>query len=306
MGHTDPPHPPHRAVGTKFILERRTHEPFITIMRSICTIEGCEKHVHGHGLCVFHWSRRRHGKPFDAPIRRRDNLSLDAILAFELDRCTWVGGCLVAPEPLNHNGYRASQFQGKRFLVHRVILARKLGRELRPKEVTRHTCHRRACLNPGHLLVGSHKGNTHDMIRAGRHTALKLRGEAKGGAKLCDDDVREIRRRYGQGSTSYLKLAKVYGVSKTTIERIVQGKRWVHLLDSWQNHPSRRKMRQWAGYMRAEMDRMRQRHHYLLSLHTGESPIISSQQQRRRELEQNTGAAERVRAGAQALLFDTP
>jgi hypothetical protein len=35
--------------------------------------------------------------------------------------------------------------------------------------IVRHTCDVRHCVNPFHLLVGTKKDNTHDMIMRGRH-----------------------------------------------------------------------------------------------------------------------------------------
>ncbi len=34
--------------------------------------------------------------------------------------------------------------------------------------VMRHTCHNTGCCNPEHLITGTHKDNTQDMIKAGR------------------------------------------------------------------------------------------------------------------------------------------
>lgn len=54
-------------------------------------------------------------------------------------------------------------------------------------------------------------------------------GEAHHLAKLCEEDVIEIRRRKAQGAT-YLSLALAYGVSEGTIGPIVRNKTWRHLL----------------------------------------------------------------------------
>src|SRR4051794_16566287 len=55
-----------------------------------------------------------------------------------------------------------------------------------PPEDTRHSCHRRDCVNPGHLLAGSRRQNMMDMVEAGR----SLTGERQPNAKLTWAKVR--------------------------------------------------------------------------------------------------------------------
>lgn len=58
--------------------------------------------------------------------------------------------------------------------------------------------------------------------------AAKL-GEEHHLAVLCEEDVRDIRRRRAQGET-YLSLAMAFVVSEGTIGPIVRNKTWRHLL----------------------------------------------------------------------------
>jgi len=53
-------------------------------------------------------------------------------------------------------------------------------------------------------------------------------GEKNGCAKLTEDDVREIRRRYAGGETQ-AALGREYGVGQTTISWIVNRKHWRHI-----------------------------------------------------------------------------
>jgi hypothetical protein len=49
-------------------------------------------------------------------------------------------------------------------------------------------------------------------------------------AKLTEADVREIRKKYAAGNTSYWKLAMEYGIDSTdTIGKIIRGTAWTHV-----------------------------------------------------------------------------
>lgn len=47
-------------------------------------------------------------------------------------------------------------------------------------KVVRHKCDNPRCINPEHLELGTHKDNTHDMLKRGRHTNSIPLGESKG------------------------------------------------------------------------------------------------------------------------------
>lgn len=87
-----------------------------------------------------------------------------------------------------------------------------------------HACDNRACINPAHLFTGTQQDNIADMIFKSR----QCRGESKPSAKLTEKDVMAIREEYRNGVWPSV-LAKRYGVSSSTIKKIVKGKKWKYL-----------------------------------------------------------------------------
>ena len=57
----------------------------------------------------------------------------------------------------------------------------------------------------------------------------KMHGSANKNAKLTEDVVREIRRRYAQGGISQQALADEYGVSQSKISDAIHRKTWAHV-----------------------------------------------------------------------------
>ena len=90
--------------------------------------------------------------------------------------------------------------------------------------VIRHACDTPLCVNPGHLVVGTHADNVADRVARGR-SAL---GERNGRSKLTSADVVVIR---GSRIANGL-LALVYGVTHWTIKDIRKGKTWRHLVSA--------------------------------------------------------------------------
>ncbi len=72
-------------------------------------------------------------------------------------------------------------------------------------------------------------GNTWSHIAVGSYTPRVPRGEASGNTRLSNDDVRSIRAAYDAGGIWQKDLAKQYGCSQQTIQRIVRRKSWKHI-----------------------------------------------------------------------------
>jgi len=104
-----------------------------------------------------------------------------------------------------------------------------------------HRCDNRACVNPAHLFLGTHKENMEDAARKGRarapkgeanganlHPETHCKGEGMWSAKLTRDQVRVIRIEAQEG-LSYAKLGRKYGISDVQIRRIVKRLAWKHI-----------------------------------------------------------------------------
>jgi hypothetical protein len=140
-----------------------------------------------------------------------------------------------------NGGYGSTTFKGKHLLAHRYSLSLHLNKEIDKKLEVRHMCHNTKCFNPAHLEEGTHFQNMRDMVDANRQSKgedlskrLKgikhelFNGEKNHNSKLTEEQVLEILAHKGVlGSQS--NLSKLYGVSKTQIERIQNGKSWKHI-----------------------------------------------------------------------------
>jgi hypothetical protein len=96
-----------------------------------------------------------------------------------------------------------------------------------PGSIVRHSCDVRACVNPNHLLLGTHALNANDRKSRGRNNTA--RGEQAGPAKLTATQVLDIRHRYRAGGIYQHDLAREYGVSKHTVQAICAGSTWTHI-----------------------------------------------------------------------------
>jgi hypothetical protein len=122
------------------------------------------------------------------------------------------------------NGYGQFRFEGKTIRAPRVAFYLRTGEW--PDNAC-HTCDNPTCCNPDHIFSGTRKDNMMDMMAKGRHKTD--RGEKHGGAVLTDALVVGIRNEYKEGSLSMSQLAKKYGCSFSTIQRVISRKNWTHL-----------------------------------------------------------------------------
>lgn len=120
----------------------------------------------------------------------------------------------------NSRGYPVVRKNKKCYLVHRLVYEQHKG-AIPEGLVVRHTCDNRMCINPEHLITGTHQDNMRDMVERGRSAI----GERNGRSKITEVIAREIK----QSHLSASLLAEKYGISPSTIRRIRRGKLWKHL-----------------------------------------------------------------------------
>ena len=84
-----------------------------------------------------------------------------------------------------------------------------------------HVCDNPKCVNPTHLVLGLPQANTRDMVTKGR----QARSDKHGMAKLTTKQARNIRKERSSGH-AVSSLAARYGVSKSTIRRVISGESW--------------------------------------------------------------------------------
>lgn len=93
--------------------------------------------------------------------------------------------------------------------------------------VIMHRCDNPSCVRPDHLVQGSSKDNTQDMLKKGRHTSPK--GEDHGNALLSEELVLRIRALHATRTLTLAKLAEQCGVSKAAASKVVYRQTWRHI-----------------------------------------------------------------------------
>lgn len=118
-------------------------------------------------------------------------------------------------------GYGRILYQGKKYQAHRLFYTLFKG-EIPSDLIVRHTCDIKCCVNPEHLLLGTNKQNSEDMVS--RNRQYRPKGEKNKRSKLTQWEVYKIKKLIPHHSVS--TLAKFYGVSSITIRRIKNGETW--------------------------------------------------------------------------------
>jgi hypothetical protein len=123
----------------------------------------------------------------------------------------------------NQKGYIDICRDGRRTKLHRYMLEKELGIVIDRHLVVMHQCDTPSCINPSHLLVGTVADNNSDKINKGRHS----KGEELSISKLTEEDVKNI---FSDDRSSRV-IANDYGIEKTQVLRIKNGRSWRHVTE---------------------------------------------------------------------------
>ena len=141
--------------------------------------------------------------------------------------CPELGPCWTWTAGSHRLGYGLFTFgEGNSHLAH--IASYALTKGIVP--AGSHVCHRcdnPPCVRPDHLFLGTARDNALDMLAKGREGS-RHPGMERQNARLADDQVRAIRAvppYFGRNT----HLAREYGVSTTTIRKIINGEKWRHV-----------------------------------------------------------------------------
>lgn len=128
--------------------------------------------------------------------------------------------CVPWPFGRTKRGYGTC---GRRNAAHRYAWEKTHG-EKAGRRCVRHTCDTPACVNPRHLLIGTHAQNSRDAVERGRVS----RGEQHTHAKLTVPDVIAIRAAKAAGETDNAVAAR-YGVTRSLVSMIKTRRVWAHV-----------------------------------------------------------------------------
>lgn len=130
--------------------------------------------------------------------------------------------CIIWPLGKTSTGYGAINFNGMASQTNIVAWTIANNRAVPEGLHVRHTCDTRLCINPRHLIIGTHQDNMNDMAERKRNT----RGEDRHNAKLTEDQVKVIRE---DRDSKLRQMATKFGVAISTIHAARIRKRWKHV-----------------------------------------------------------------------------
>lgn len=177
-----------------------------------CTYLGCDGKYHARGLCNKHWIReRRAGRLAPRTLKQRFHEKYEV--------CPDTGCWLWTAS--TRGGYGAINVDGSK-LAHRLSWELHVGPIPEGLHVL-HRCDTPSCVNPDHLMLGTHQDNMTDKMQKGRHVSVK--GSAQGTSKLTEEQALEIYHAEGLQR----EIAEQYGVAQSRVSAIKLKKIWRHI-----------------------------------------------------------------------------
>ena len=132
------------------------------------------------------------------------------------------GDCLIRETKKSISvGYKTISAEGKEFYAHRLVW--EVTNNKSPEGlVIRHTCDTPACINPSHLIEGTHGDNVQDKLRRDRHP----RGSKHYNAVLSNTFVLWLR---SLDRPNFRELSANTSVSVGALKAAYYGHTWKHV-----------------------------------------------------------------------------
>lgn len=159
-------------------------------------------------------------KPKSYAIREADFTAADQARFWSNCRIDIRTGCIHYEGQQSDAGYGRFMVMGRRIVASRVAYALAYGMVPADLYVCHH-CDTPSCVRPDHLFLGTPDDNAKDRDKKGRQS----RGEAHRSAKLTEARVVAILA----DTRPVEAIAAAHGVSKATVQHILNGRRWSHI-----------------------------------------------------------------------------
>jgi hypothetical protein len=208
---------------------KRLGDPLAKKEKQFCSIENCENKHYAKGFCHKHYEKN---KKYGDPLVGKNSQNKAGLEEYiyensEID----INGCWLWKRSKNKKGYGESYFKGKHIKAHRLSYLTFIG-EIPNNLHVLHNCDNPSCVNPKHLFLGNNQDNMKDRNNKNR----QAKGENVGSSKLLQKEVDEIRTLWSaeleeraKGKDFQLtqkELGKRFRVGETTINDIINNKRW--------------------------------------------------------------------------------
>lgn len=186
-----------------------------------CKVSNCENNAISKGLCSAHYYR----------LRKFGNAEHSALSTKKGEVFSYLMGvvipydgkdCLLWSYAKNEHGYGIMTINKKLHKVHRLVCEKVNGPPSEGRNEVAHSCGNGhlGCVNPNHLRWASRNENMSD--KHGHGTIL--RGADVPTSKLTSSIVKKIREECK--SRMQKDVAEDYGISSSTVSRIVGRKMW--------------------------------------------------------------------------------
>jgi hypothetical protein len=175
-------------------------------------------------------------------LGRRQSMALDDIPGLrdrfwsKIDRAN-AGGCWLWTAYRDKDGYGhfgvSRGGRARTYRAHQIAYVLAYGPDPRGLFVA-HTCGNPPCVRPSHLALVQPALQRRDAGQRGREAirndlSVMPRGSRNPNAKLTEEVVAELRRRYAAGGVSFGSLGREYDISGYAVSQAIRAESWKHV-----------------------------------------------------------------------------